>query len=274
MPRLSTMLTLLLLGCVPRCGEARALARAEAALLAGDLAAAEASYRGVLDDNPDQLDALFGVGWIYHLAQDEDRAREYFKRCVRLAPEDPRGHRGLGSVALAEGNLAQAEQHLQDALQRAPDDARILNSMGLVFLASKRYDAALGWFERAQAADPTRGEYGVNLAEAQLRLGDPEAALATIDASLSGEIEELRFRGLLLELRARVLVAMTSGRVDVNRCAETAPPVLAWLARADRALEQASALELDLPTLPATRRLVHRRRSVVTERCPGVRPPE
>lgn len=267
------LLIALLAGCVPGCGEERALKRAEAALIAGDLASAEAGYRGVVDGNPDHVEALFGLGWVYHLTRDEDRAREYFKRCVRLAPDDARGHRGLGSVALAEGNLVQAEGHFQDALQRAPEDPRILNSMGLVFLASERTEEALGWFQRAQAADPTRGEYGYNLAEAQLRLGQSEQALATVDASLSGEIAELRFRGLLLELRARVLVAMTSGRVDTERCAETAPAVLAWLERADRALEQAGALEVDLPNLPATRRLVHRRRSVVTERCPGVRPP-
>ena len=76
------------------------------------------------------------------------------------------------------------------------------------------------------------------------------------------------FRGLLLVMRAKVLVSLTVDRLDKERCVETLPPVLAYLDRADRALEQAEALEQDLPPLYEVRRRVHLRRSKATEACP------
>lgn len=251
------------------CGSSYQLNRAERDLHDGDLMGAEARYRRVLDAEPDNLDALYGVGWVYHLSGDTERAREFFKRCVRVGPQDYRGYRGLGSVAMAEGNVKNAEEQFKRALELAPEEPRVLGSLGLLYLSADRETEALALFQRARDADPTRGETGYNLAEAQLRLGHPDEALNTIDAALNARIDEERFRGLLLELRARALVSTTAGRVDSSRCAETAPPVLAWLDRADKALDQAAALDLNLPNLPATRRLVHRRRSSVTEQCPG-----
>lgn len=261
---------MLLLALMLACGSSWQIDRAEQALRGGDLVAAESRYRRVLDAEPDNVAALYGVGWVYHLSGDTDRAREFFKRCVRVAPSDYRGYRGLGSIAMAEGNVLSAEEQLKRALELAPDEPRVLGSLGLLYLSSDREDEALALLQRARDADPSRGESGYNLAEAQLRLGRPDEALNTIEDALNARIEEERFRGLLLELRARALVSTTAGRVDPTRCAETAPPVLAWLDRADRALDQAAALNVNLPNLPATRRLVHRRRSAVTEQCPGV----
>ena len=261
---------LTLLACLPVCSDEARVDRAEEALRAGELSAAESDFRAVLDEDPDNVDALYGLGWTYHLVGQRDRAREYFKRCVRLAPEDYRGHRGLGAVALADGNPMLARTHLEDALAKAPNEPRIHNSMGLAHLAEGDETSALASFEAALAADPSSGEYGYNVAEVQLQLGELETALETIDAALSAEIVEVRFRGLLLELRARVLVQMTAGRVDESDCEGTAPPVLTWLAAADRALDQAETEGIDPVLAASTRRQAHRRRSVVTEWCPGI----
>lgn len=250
------------------CTEGARLERAADDLAEGDLVGAEARYRAVLDRSPDQADALFGLGWVYHLNGDEDRAQDYFLRLRRVAPNDPRGARGLGSVALAQGRLSEAEALLGQALEASPQDPKILNSLGLVLLSGGRTEEALQRFEQAQALDPARGEYGYNLAESLFRLQRHEQALAEIERALSATLVETRFRGLLLELRARLLVVMTAKRVDPERCAETVPPVLAWLDAADADLDLAQGLGGNLPNLPATRRLVHRRRSVITAECP------
>lgn len=260
---------LLLAAALVACGPERGLQRAERDLSRGDLVAAEARYRAVLDDHPDQPEALFGAGWTYLQSGQPERAREYFTRLRRVAPEDARGPRGLGSVAMAEGRAAEAEGLFREALTLAPQDPKALNSLGLLLLSGGRAEEALPFLQQARDAEPGRGEYGLNLAEALLRLDRHPEALTEIEHALALDIEHLRFRGMLLELRARVLVASTARRVDPTRCAETAPPVLAWLEAADRALDQAAALGVELPNLPATRRLVLRRRSVVQEQCPA-----
>ena len=90
-----------------------------------------------------------------------------------------------------------------------------------------------------------------------------------MDRALATPIEEVRFRALLLILQARVLVGMTGGRVDPQRCGETVPPLMAYLARARRSLEQAEAIGIEISELGAAKRRVHRRRSYITEQCPG-----
>lgn len=252
------------------CGDGRRIEKADEALRAGELTTAESYYREVLDKDPDQVDALYGLGWIYHLGQDPDRAREYFKRCNRVAPSDWRCLRGLGSVARSEGNRVVAREHYQAALEIAPSEPRLMDSLGLVYADSGDHEEALVWFEKAVTADPTSGEYGFNKAEALLRLGRNEEALTAIDVALEQDIQEVRFRAQLLVLRSRALVVSTAGRVDSEDCATTAPPVLEWLAQADRSLEQAEALQPEVPWLHAERQRVYRRRSVVTETCPGL----
>lgn len=258
------LLPLLALGA---CGPEYTLSRAERELARGDLARAEARYRAVLDEHPDHPDALYGAAVVLLQSGQPERARDYFLRLRRVAPQDPRGPRGLGSAAMAEGQIAQAEQLFGEALALSPDDPRTLNSLGLLLLSAGRVEQSIGSFERARALEPERGEWGLNLAEALTRLGRHDEALAEIDRALALDIEQVRFRALLLELRARVLVVSTADRVDPARCAETSAPVLEWLEAADRALDQAQALGVEVPTLPATRRLVHRRRSVVSEQC-------
>ncbi len=244
--------------------------KGDQALRAGELATAESYYREVLESDPDQVDALYGLGWLYHLSQDPDRAREYFKRCNRVAPQDWRCLRGLGSVARSEGHRALARAHFEEALELAPTEPRLLDSLGLVYADAGDHEAALTWFEKAVEADPGSGEYGFNKAEALLRLGRHEEALTAIDTALSQDIAEARFRAQLLVLRSRALVVSTSGREDPEDCETTVPPIVEWLDQADRALDQAEALQPDVPWLHSERQRVHRRRAGVTETCPGV----
>ncbi len=266
---------LLALACAlaaqPACGVDRRVEKADQMLRDGDYAGAEAGYRWVLEREPDDVRALYGLGWVYLQDRDPLRAREYFKRCVRVDPDDHRGYKGLGSVALSQNLLDMAESNLQDALERAGDPlekAKVLNSLALVDMARDKPEDALVHLEEAAKLDPGRGEYGLGVAEVLYKLQRYEDALRTVDESLSQPIGEVRFRGLLLVMRAKTLVSLTTDRLDKERCQETLPPVLAYLDRADRALEQAEALGQDLPPLYEARRRVHLRRSKATEACP------
>ena len=104
--------------------------------------------------------------------------------------------------------------------------------------------------------------------ESQFRLKESKTALATIVYALEGGIQERRFEALLLELRARILVRMTSGRLDPDNCSRTLPPLLETLSIADKDLDAAESIGVDLPNLNAARLRVHRRRSRILEECP------
>jgi len=253
----------------PGCGVERHLDAAEEALKAHDLAAAEAAYRRVLEREPESVDALYGLGWVYHLTGEPERARDYFQRCTRIAPADHRGYKGLGSVAMAQEQLAQAVSWFEQALERAPEDPAVLNSLSIAHMQGQDHEQALVFARRAVAAAPTRGEYGLSEGEALFRLKRHDEALAAIERALGAPFEEQRFRALLYVLRARVLVAMTGGRVDPEDCAGTVPPLMVYLEKARISLEQAEGIGIQMGELGAAKRRVHRRRGYITEQCPG-----
>ena len=250
------------------CGVEHDLARGEDAISRRDLPKAEAAFRHVLERTPDRVEALYGLGWTYHLAGQPGSARPYFERCVEAHPESPLGYKGLGSVALAEENLALAEQRFQEALARAPEDAAILNSLALAWMKSGKMEQAIGVYESLRARDPTSVAVAHGYAEALLRRNRREEALQVVDDALSRTDKATPDRGLLLHLRARILAGLTANRVDPSDCAGTLPSVLAYLDEADAALVEADRNGTPIPELPQTRRLVLRRRGVVTEICP------
>jgi tetratricopeptide (TPR) repeat protein len=250
------------------CGGGNPLERAQADLAVGNWADAEANFRKALDDHPDSVEALYGLGWVYHLNGSSSRARDYFMRCLRVNAEDYRGYKGLGSLALGEGNFVVAVQRFNDALQRKPNDPAVLNSMSLVHLGSGQFEKARELLMPLVLQYPTRGELSLNLAESHFRLKDYPAALKTIDGALGQRLDESRFRPLLHTLRALVLVRLTAGRLDLQDCAATRLPLMETLALADKELDQAEALDPGLSNLSATRLRVHRRRSRILQDCP------
>jgi len=250
------------------CGGGNPLAKAEDALASGNLPEAERHFRRALDSEPDAVDALYGLGWVYHVSGSSSRARDFFMRCLRVAPSDHRGYKGLGSLALGEGNFQVALKRFEEALERAPDNPAVINSIALTHMGTGRFEQAVSLLEPLVERQGGRAELGLNLAEAQFRLKQYDDALATIEQALGRKITEERFRGLLHELRALVLVRLTSGRVDPEDCGGSVPPLLETLAIADRDLDSAEAIGVNLPNLNAARLRVHRRRSRILEDCP------
>ena len=255
---------LLLVGC----GGGDSSVQGQRALERGDLVEAERHFRTALDDGPDRVEALYGLGWVYHLTGSSSRARDYFMRCLRVDSMDHRGFKGLGSLALAEGNFQMAEKRFLEALEKAPGDPAVTNSLALTFMGAGRYEEAVELLEQLVAAHPKQGELGLNLAEGHFRLKNFQQALDTVAQSLAQEITEVRFRALLHELRARILVGMTSGRLDKADCSSSLPPLLETLGIADKELDFAESLGVEMPNLNAARLRVHRRRSRILEDCP------
>jgi tetratricopeptide (TPR) repeat protein len=242
--------------------------RGRQALDAHDLARAEALFRRATAADPSSLEALEGLGWTYLVAGQRDAARASFDRCAQLDPAGAGCLRGQAATAQAGGELGRARELLDQAVALAPQDPKVQSSLGLLELSQGQVEAAVPRFEDLVARFPESAEYRVGLIECRLRQGRHEEALEQVDLALALPSPPLRTRGLLHLLRARVLVALSSSRVDPERCAETAPPVLAWLDAAKAEVEAARATGVRLPTLGEVGRLVGRSRGLVEDACP------
>lgn len=259
----------LLASTLPACSAEWHVERGQEALDRSDLAAAEAHFRRALERDPDRPDALAGLGWTYEVAGKVSAAAQVFERCARVARDDVECVRGEASVAMAQGNPVRARRLLRKALKLAPDDPRVQSTVALLDLATGDVDRAADRYAELVRRYPKRGEYALGLAEARLRQGEVDEALAIVKKALMRSETPLRYRAMLYQLRARALLAASAGRLDPKNCAESAAPVLAWVDAAQAAVDAARASGVNLPDLPVVERRVQRRRSALLEACPG-----
>jgi tetratricopeptide (TPR) repeat protein len=79
---------------------------------AGELALAEAAWRAVLKQTPDDPEALSALGSTLADMQKFDEAVTVLKRAVDLKPDNKTYHRQLGAVYSKAGNSAKSTEHL------------------------------------------------------------------------------------------------------------------------------------------------------------------
>jgi predicted TPR repeat methyltransferase len=96
---------------------------------------AQASFRAVIDRQPDNLDALHRLGMIAFLRGDPHEAVELLRRPAETRGDDATlcGH--LASALLACGQLDEAIGYWQQALASAPDYAAAYGKLGDAYLA-------------------------------------------------------------------------------------------------------------------------------------------
>jgi tetratricopeptide (TPR) repeat protein len=252
------------------CGVAADIRAGDRALADGDLAAAESAYRRAVEGEPTNADALYGLGWTYHLADQQDAAREAFDLCVAAHPDAASCWRGLGSVAMSAQNPSLARQRFEKALTVAPDDRRARHSLALLDLVAGDAEAALKQLDGLVAEAPEQAEFHQGRAEALLRLHRDEEALAAARQAV-GNAEGARLQAVTRLTLVRALLAASAGRVDARDCAHTALPVHAWIDEADRLVGEVETGGVRVPELAAVRRAVRKRRGETDEACPGVR---
>jgi tetratricopeptide (TPR) repeat protein len=86
---------------------------------------------------------------------DTDTANGYFKRAVRLDPENAAAHYHLGLVALTkETGRTQAITHFERAEQLQPDQVEVLYQLGRTLTEEARAKDGLATLERAIIIDP------------------------------------------------------------------------------------------------------------------------
>jgi hypothetical protein len=129
------------------------LAQARAALARGDIASAREHARDATSIAPHA-----GEAWLFRAiaalaAGDLDDAESAFRQLRELAPDDARGHAGLGQVAATRGDTAASLAHLHEAARRKPRWSEPSLRIGEALRAAQPEKAG-GWFLRAALGDP------------------------------------------------------------------------------------------------------------------------
>jgi tetratricopeptide (TPR) repeat protein len=147
----------------------------------GQLAPAEQKMVAYLKLRPADAGAHYGLGRVYQLGLQFDKARAEFARSAELQPVQTEAYYQLGEIALAQGDFPAAIAEFAKTLARDPKHGGALAGTGQAYFKTRQYAQAEAFLERAVAAAPEyqAGHYYLGLTLA--RLGRAEESRRELD---------------------------------------------------------------------------------------------
>jgi tetratricopeptide (TPR) repeat protein len=150
----------------------------------GRLDEAELLYRRILDEEPQQPDALHLLGVVFHQRGRHERAIELMARALAVRPGQATFHGNLAEAFRAAGNLPEARKHAETAVRLDSGSAVFHNTLGLALQGEQRHAAAVEHFQTAIRMEPRFALAHNNLALSLRELQREEDALACLREAL------------------------------------------------------------------------------------------
>ncbi len=132
-------------------------------------------------DNP-SLYMLLASG--YQGEKEYEKARMYYRKCLKLGVEPAKAYDDLGIMALDERKYKEAEDYFQLALAVNPKQSIFWNNLGSVYLETRRFEEAKTAFERAIELNPLYYLPRANLGQVYHQEGKLPEALTFYDEYL------------------------------------------------------------------------------------------
>ena len=115
---------------------------------------AEEAYAHVLKLEPDNLDALRGIGDIDYDKQLYDEAIAAYEHYLKKKPDDPEVRTDLGTMYLYTGNADQAVVQYKKAIASKPGFFQAYYNMGIAYAQMNKPDEAAATFNKAMTVAP------------------------------------------------------------------------------------------------------------------------
>jgi tetratricopeptide (TPR) repeat protein len=173
--------------------------------LAGDLAAAERHYRKAREANPTSLTATLRLALLAGELGQKEEAKVLLREVLNLAPDHPVALNNLADLlAESPSDLDEALTLAQKAYRRAPDNAKIAETLGAICVKKNLNDEAIRIFDQLAARRPSEPRLQYQLAMAHLQKGDKAHAREILEKALRARPpkgDEEKIRQLLAQAR-------------------------------------------------------------------------
>lgn len=144
---------------------------------AGRLDQAEQVYRAILDEHPNQPDAIHLLGLLSRQRGDLTSATVLIRRAIALNAHVPAYHNNLGATCLDLGDFEAAEAAFAAALALDPRHAQALYNLAFSQQQQSAFNKAIATYRRVLTLAPSAAHAWTNLGNCQFATGDPKAAL-------------------------------------------------------------------------------------------------
>ncbi len=138
---------------------------------AGQLQAADAIYKKILEIQPGHSDALHYLGVIAHQNGKDADAVRLIREAIRIAPDNPYYHYNLGCILQEQRYSDEAAAYFRKVLELKPDYAEAYINLGVVFEEQEQFDEAIVCFESALKIAPNLPEAYNNIGHARHEQG-------------------------------------------------------------------------------------------------------
>src|SRR5450631_2832516 len=152
----------------------------------GDTNEALISFRRALKLSPDDVPALQGVAEIEY-GKGDPAGIPVLEHLLKLQPNVLTSHGMLAVLEYQAGNCSAAVVHFKQAEVLFESRTPALSAYGTCLVKLKRFDEAIGIFEKSLALDPQDRKQRNVLAAVQLMAHKPEQAIATLGPHVTAD---------------------------------------------------------------------------------------
>ncbi|MDJ0677137.1 MAG: tetratricopeptide repeat protein [Calothrix sp. MO_167.B42] len=124
---------------------------------------AEQSYRQVLKHQPENPEALYGLGVLAQQCGKPQIAEELLGNALSVQPDLLKAWFSLGNLHQTQGELTKAQSAYQQAIALKPDIAPLYNNLGYALQEQGKLDEAIVSYQKALELEPNCTEADVNL---------------------------------------------------------------------------------------------------------------
>ncbi len=143
----------------------------------GDYAGALSAYYQILAEDLSNSSSYYNIGYIYDMLLEYELAVSYYKKALKMNPNDIRSANNIAKIFVeVENNEEAARQYLDWAIQVAPTDAEAYNEYGNIYFNKKDYKTSKIYLQKAINYDNAYYKNYYDIAKAYIGLDDFESA--------------------------------------------------------------------------------------------------
>lgn len=171
----------------------------------GNFAAAAYEFNQSLGDKTQIKDSYVQVGDIMKLLGNDQKAAEYYRKAISVAPTDVPLRLSYAKLldklnqeeaAVEEYNyiltkntdnkdvLYSLERIYKKKLEASPSDADLTSNLGAILQKQEKYDEALAYYKKAEQLDPSNINTRINVGTLYQQKGDYKTAIVAYDSVL------------------------------------------------------------------------------------------